>query len=64
VAEEYETFRATVTAWTCLREQRLPQTQRAIGSWECANLPLRLQQLERGLQLQHRRMRLLRQQLG
>ncbi|MGH8205415.1 MAG: fatty acid desaturase [Steroidobacteraceae bacterium] len=65
VAEEYEAFCNAVAAWTHLREQRLLQTKRAmIDRWERSILQSRLRELERGLQLQYRRMRVLREQLG
>jgi stearoyl-CoA desaturase (delta-9 desaturase) len=65
VAEEYEAFCAAVTQWTHLREQWLAQTKRAmIERWERSALQLQLKELEYGLQLQYRRMRRLRAQLG
>ena len=65
VAEEYESFCAAVTAWTHLHEQRLLQTKRAmIERWERSPLQMQLRDLERRLQQQYRRMRVLREQLG
>jgi stearoyl-CoA desaturase (Delta-9 desaturase) len=65
VAEEYEAFCQAVTQWTHLREQWLAQTKRAmIERWERSALQLQLKELEYGLQLQYRRMRRLRAQLG
>jgi stearoyl-CoA desaturase (delta-9 desaturase) len=65
IAEEYETFCRAVTAWTQLREQWLQETRRAmIERWERALLQSRLKELEYGLQLQSRRMRVLSAQLG
>ena len=65
VAEEYEAFCQAVTDWTHLREQWLAQTKRAmIERWERSALQLQLKELEYGLQLQYRRMRRLRAQLG
>jgi stearoyl-CoA desaturase (delta-9 desaturase) len=65
VAEEYEAFCEAVAAWTHLREQWLAQTKRAmIQRWERSILQSRLQELEYGLQLQYRRMRRLRAELG
>jgi stearoyl-CoA desaturase (Delta-9 desaturase) len=65
VAEEYEAFCQAVTEWTHLREQWLAQTKRAmIERWERSALQLQLKELEYGLQLQYRRMRRLRAQLG
>lgn len=60
VAEEYEAFCAAVTAWRQLREQYLGQTKRAmIDRWERSILQLRIKELERSLQAQYRRMRVL-----
>jgi stearoyl-CoA desaturase (delta-9 desaturase) len=65
VAEEYEAFCGAIAAWTHLREQRLLQTKRAmIDRWERSILQSRLRELEHGLYLQYRRMRVLREQLG
>jgi hypothetical protein len=65
VAEEYEAFCEAVTAWNHLREQWLAQTKRAmIQRWERSILQSRLRELEYGLQLQYRRMRRLRAELG
>lgn len=65
VAEEYESFCETVTTWTQLREQWLQETRRAIaGCWERSILQSRLKELEHGLLMQYRRMRVLRAQLG
>lgn len=65
VAEEYEAFCSAIAAWTHLREQRLLQTKRAmIDRWERSILQSRLRELEHGLYLQYRRMRVLREQLG
>jgi stearoyl-CoA desaturase (delta-9 desaturase) len=65
VAEEYETFRTAVAAWTLLREQWLQETRRAvIERWERSILQSRLKELEHRLRLQHRRMRVLSAQLG
>ncbi|MFI4891276.1 MAG: fatty acid desaturase [Steroidobacterales bacterium] len=65
ITEEYETFRAAVAAWTLLREQWLQETRRAvIERWERSILQSRLKELEHGLRLQTRRMRVLSAQLG
>ncbi len=65
VAEEYETFREAVAAWTQLREQWLQETRQAMAErWEQSILQSRLKELEYGLRLQCRRMRLVRAQLG
>lgn len=65
VAEEYAAFQAAITAWTQAREQWLDTTRRAMADrWERSILQSRLKELERGLRLQNRRMRVLRAQLG
>jgi stearoyl-CoA desaturase (delta-9 desaturase) len=65
VAEEYAAFCAAVADWTSLREQWFAQTRRAmLERWERSALQGRLRELERGLQQQYRRMRLLQAQLG
>jgi stearoyl-CoA desaturase (delta-9 desaturase) len=65
VTEEYKAFCDTVSAWTQWREQWIAQTRRTmIERWERSILLLRLRELEYGLQLQSRRMRVLGEQLG
>ena len=65
VAEEYGAFRAAVTAWTQLREQWLQEARRKMSErWERSILQSRLQELEHGLRLQNRRMRVLTARLG
>jgi hypothetical protein len=54
-----------VADWTTLREQWFAQTRRAmLERWERSALQGQLRELERGLQQQYRRMRLLQAQLG
>jgi stearoyl-CoA desaturase (delta-9 desaturase) len=65
VSEEYATFCGAVSAWTQCREQWLTQTRLTMSvHWERMILLSRLRELEFGLQLQDRRMRVLRAQLG
>ena len=65
IAEEYEAFSKTVAEWSNLRDQWLEDTKRAmVERWEQSNLQSRLQELEYGLRLQYRRMRVLQAQLG
>jgi stearoyl-CoA desaturase (delta-9 desaturase) len=65
VTQEYVAFCSTVSAWNQWREQWLTQTKRTMGErWERITLLSRLKELELGLQLQDRRMRVLRAQLG
>jgi len=64
IAEEYEAFRTSVATWTQLREQWLQEARRAVSErWERSILQSRLKELEHGLQVQYRRMRLLQVQL-
>jgi stearoyl-CoA desaturase (Delta-9 desaturase) len=65
IAEEYEAFSSTVAEWAHLRDQWLEDTKRAmVERWEQSNLQARLRELEYGLRLQYRRMRVLQAQLG
>jgi stearoyl-CoA desaturase (delta-9 desaturase) len=65
IAEEYEAFSKSVAEWAHLREQWLEETKRAmLERWEQSNLQARLRELEYGLRLQYRRMRVLQAQLG
>jgi stearoyl-CoA desaturase (delta-9 desaturase) len=65
ITEEYETFRQAVTAWTQLREQWLQEARKAVTDrWERSLLQSRIKELEHGLRLQSRRMRVLSEQLG
>jgi len=64
ITEEYEAFCSAVSAWTQWREQWLTQTRRSMSErWERLILLSRLRELELGLRLQDRRMRVLRAQL-
>jgi stearoyl-CoA desaturase (delta-9 desaturase) len=64
IAEEYEAFREAVADWTQLREQWLLETRRTMADrWERSLLQSRLKEVEHGMQLQIRRMRVLRAQL-
>jgi stearoyl-CoA desaturase (delta-9 desaturase) len=65
IAEEYDAFMKAVAEWAHLREQWLGDTKRAVVErWEKSKLQTRLRELEYGLQLQYRRMRILHAQLG
>jgi stearoyl-CoA desaturase (delta-9 desaturase) len=65
IAEEYEAFRGAVADWTQLREQWLLETRRTMADrWERSILQSRLKEVEYGMQLRIRRMRVLRAQLG
>ena len=65
IAEEYEAFSKAVAEWARLREQWLEETKRAMAErWAASNLQSRLRELEYGLRLQYRRVRVLQAQLG
>jgi stearoyl-CoA desaturase (delta-9 desaturase) len=65
IAEEYDAFSKAVAEWAHLREQWLEDTKRAmLQRWEHSNLQSRLRELEYGLRLQYRRVRVLQAQLG
>ena len=65
VAHEYETFLAAVADWAKVKEQWLEEKKRAvIEHWEHANFQKRLQEIERRLRLQRRRMRVLHAELA
>jgi stearoyl-CoA desaturase (Delta-9 desaturase) len=65
VAEEYSAFHAAIASWTQLREQWLQATRQVMAErWERSVLQSRLKELEYGLRLQGRRMRVLRAQLS
>lgn len=65
IAEEYDAFSKAVAEWAHLREQWLGDAKRAmVERWEQSNLQSRLRELEYGLRLQYRRMRVLQAQLG
>ncbi len=65
VTEEYEAFRQAVAAWNQLREQWLQEARRAMSErWERSLLQSRFKELEYGLRVQYRRMRVLSAQLG
>jgi stearoyl-CoA desaturase (delta-9 desaturase) len=65
IAHEYEAFLKAVADWTHLKEQWLEQKKRAvIEHWEHTTLQKRLKEIEQGLRLQSRRLRLLHAQLA
>ena len=65
ISEEYEEFREAVTNWNQLREQWLLQTRRNMSDrWERSILQSRLKEVEYGVQMQIRRMRMIRAQIG
>jgi stearoyl-CoA desaturase (delta-9 desaturase) len=65
VAAEYRTFVKAVGEWLHVHEQWLNDKKRAVTErWDRSGLPLRLREIEYGLQLQIRRMRALQAQLN
>jgi stearoyl-CoA desaturase (delta-9 desaturase) len=65
VAQEYETFMATVAEWTSVKEQWYADKKRELKEkWDQTALQQRLKEIENRLKLQHRRMRLLQAQLA
>jgi stearoyl-CoA desaturase (delta-9 desaturase) len=63
--EEYTAFCGAVSAWNEWREQWLAQATRTVSErWDRSVLLSRLRELELGLKLQDRRLRILRAQLG
>lgn len=64
LAHEYETFLAAVAEWARVKEQWLGEKRRAVlEHWEHASLQASLQEIERRLSLQLRRMRVLQAEL-
>jgi stearoyl-CoA desaturase (delta-9 desaturase) len=65
IAHEYETFLAAVSDWAHVKEQWLDDKKRAVVEhWEHANFQRKLQEIERSLRMQRRRMRLISAQLA
>ena len=64
IAHEYESFLAAVADWARVKEQWLGEKKRAVlEHWEQVDLQRRLREIERSLNRQLRRMRLLQAQL-
>ena len=65
IAHEYETFHAAVAEWAKVKEQWLEEKARAvIEHWEHASFQEQLREIERRLQMQRRRLRVLHAQLA
>jgi stearoyl-CoA desaturase (delta-9 desaturase) len=65
IAHEYETFHAAIADWARVKEQWLEEKKRAvIEHLEHARFQERLQEIERRLRLQRRRMRVIHAQLA
>lgn len=65
IAQEYDTFVAAVSDWTRVKEQWLEEKKRAvIEHWEQVRFQRRLREIERGLKIQRRRLRLLQAELA
>jgi len=65
LAHEYENFLAAVADWARVKEEWLNDKKRAVlEQWEQDDLQSKLRDIERGLSLQRRRLRLLHAQLA
>jgi len=65
LAHEYENFLAAVADWARVKEEWLSDKKRAVlEQWEQVDLQSKLRDIERGLSLQRRRLRLLHAQLA
>ena len=65
IAHEYETFLAAIADWARVKEQWLEEKRRAVlEQWQHVDLQSKLREIERALNRQHRRMRLLQAQLA
>jgi stearoyl-CoA desaturase (Delta-9 desaturase) len=65
IAHEYETFHAAVAEWAKVKEQWLEEKARAvIEHWEHTSFQEQLREIERRLQMQRRRLRVLHAQLA
>ncbi len=65
IAHEYETFLAALSDWARVKEQWLEEKKRAVVEhWEHASFQQRLKDIELGLRMQRRRIRLLSAQLA
>jgi stearoyl-CoA desaturase (delta-9 desaturase) len=64
MAREYETFQATLSEWSRLRDEWYAATrQRIAARWEEASFRTRVREIEYRLKMQRRRMRLLTEQI-
>jgi len=65
IAHEYETFLAAIADWARVKEQWLEEKRRAVlEQWQHVDLQSKLREIERALNRQRRRMRLLQAQLA
>jgi len=65
LAHEYENFLAALADWARVKEEWLNEKKRAVlEQWEQVDLQSKLREIERRLNLQHRRLRLLQAQLA
>ena len=65
LAHEYDSFLAAVADWAKVKEQWLGDKKRAvIEQWESVDLQSKLRDIERGLSLQRRRLRILHAQIA
>ena len=65
LAHEYDSFLAAVADWAKVKEQWLGEKKRAVlEQWESVDLQSKLRDIERGLSLQRRRLRILHAQIA
>ncbi len=65
LAHEYESFLGAVADWAKVKEQWLAEKKRAvIEQWESVDLQSKLRDIERGLSMQRRRLRILHAQIA
>jgi stearoyl-CoA desaturase (delta-9 desaturase) len=65
LAHEYESFLGAVADWAKVKEQWLAEKKRAVlEQWESVDLQSKLRDIERGLSLQRRRLRILHAQIA
>jgi stearoyl-CoA desaturase (delta-9 desaturase) len=65
LAHEYDSFLAAVADWAKVKEQWLGEKKRAVlEQWDQVDLQSKLRDIERGLSLQRRRLRILHAQLA
>ncbi len=65
LAHEYDSFLAAVADWAKVKEQWLGEKKRAVlEQWESVDLQSKLRDIERGLSMQRRRLRILHAQIA
>jgi stearoyl-CoA desaturase (delta-9 desaturase) len=65
LAHEYDSFLSAVADWAKVKEQWLAEKKRAVlEQWESSDLQSKLRDIERGLSMQRRRLRILHAQIA